>query len=90
MQSNLKREKKGKVLFSFRKKIEMESETFKWRKMTGIPEPSQSIICRRDRRWLSRKRKQCHKIDWNRYSLKVKQLAVKITRCKSEPSMNGM
>lgn len=41
MQSNLKRKKKGKVLFSFRKKIEMESETFKWRKMTGIPEPSQ-------------------------------------------------
>lgn len=81
MQSNLKRKKKGKVLFSFRKKIEMESETFKWRKMTGIPEPSQSIICRRDR---------SHKIDWNRYSLKVKQLAVKITRCKSEPSMNGM
>lgn len=31
-----KKKKKGKVLFSFRKKIEMESETFKWRKMTGI------------------------------------------------------
>lgn len=85
-----KKKKKGKVLFSFRKKIEMESETFKWRKMTGISEPSQSIICRRDRRWLSRKRKQCHKIHWNGYSLKVKQLAVKITRCKSEPSMKRM
>lgn len=85
-----KKKKKGKVLFSFRKKIEMESETFKWRKMTGISEPSQSIICRRDRRWLSRKRKHCHKIHWNGYSLKVKQLAVKITRCKSEPSMKRM
>lgn len=86
----LMQKKKEKSCLAFVRKLKWNRRHLNGVKMTGIPEPSQSIICRRDRRWLSRKRKQCHKIDWNRYSLKVKQLAVKITRCKSEPSMNGM
>lgn len=35
MYFNLKRKKKGKVLFSFCKKIEMELEIFKWCKWLG-------------------------------------------------------